>query len=112
MIRLISSVNVSSNGRLDFVTPNEPGGYITTCLPAPPNIGPYDFTIFPMWQDLKTDVGSLAALVSPAEHAVCSHRSQALRLTASSILNGALCILPIPRRRRILKRVCMRAIRT
>jgi hypothetical protein len=51
-----TSVNVSSNGRLDFVVPNEPGGYVTNCLPAPPNIGPYDFTIFPVWQDLKTDV--------------------------------------------------------
>ena len=26
---------------------NEPGGYITSCLPAPPNVGPYDFSIFP-----------------------------------------------------------------
>jgi hypothetical protein len=51
-----NGVNVSSNGRLDFVTVNEPGGYITSCLPAPPNVGPYDFSIFPMWQDLKTDV--------------------------------------------------------
>src|SRR4029077_7596247 len=41
-----TTVNVSSNGRLDFVVPNEPGGFITNCLPAPPNIGPYDFTIF------------------------------------------------------------------
>jgi hypothetical protein len=52
-----TSVNVSSNGRLDFVVPNEPGGYVTACLPAPPNIGPYDFTIFPVWEDLRTDLG-------------------------------------------------------
>src|SRR4029077_17287348 len=26
-----TSVNVSSNGRIDFVTPNEPGGYVTSC---------------------------------------------------------------------------------
>ena len=52
-----TSVNVSSNGRLDFVVPNEPGGFITNCLPAPPNIGPYDFTIFPVWQDQRTDFG-------------------------------------------------------
>jgi hypothetical protein len=52
-----TSVNVSSNGRLDFVVPNEPGGFITNCLPAPPNIGPYDFTIFPVWQDQRTDIG-------------------------------------------------------
>ena len=35
-----NGVNVSSNGRLDFVTVNEPGGYISSCLPAPPNVGP------------------------------------------------------------------------
>jgi hypothetical protein len=52
-----SSVQVSSNGRLDFIVPNEPGGFITNCLPAPPNIGPYDFTIFPVWQDQRTDLG-------------------------------------------------------
>ncbi len=52
-----NSVNVDSNGRLDFVTPNEPGGYVTSCLPAPPNIGPYDYTIFGLWHDLRTDVG-------------------------------------------------------
>ena len=50
-----TSVNISSNGRLDFVTANEPGGYITACLPPPPNVGPYDFTIFATWQDLCTD---------------------------------------------------------
>jgi hypothetical protein len=52
-----TTVQVSSNGRLDFVVPNEPGGYITACLPAPPNIGPYDFTVFPVWQDMRTDFG-------------------------------------------------------
>src|SRR2546423_2074078 len=52
-----SSVNVSSNGRLDFVVPNEPGGFITNCLPAPPNVGPYDFTVFSVWQDQRTDFG-------------------------------------------------------
>jgi hypothetical protein len=52
-----TSVNVSSNGHLDFVVPNEPGGYVTACLPAPPNIGPYDFTVFPVWQDMRTDFG-------------------------------------------------------
>jgi hypothetical protein len=52
-----NSVNVDSNGRLDFVTPNEPGGYNTSCLPAPPNIGPFDYTIFPLWQDMQTDTG-------------------------------------------------------
>src|SRR6266508_981379 len=52
-----NSVNVSSNGRLDFVVANEPGGYITNCLPAPPNVGPYDFSVFSMWQDQRTDFG-------------------------------------------------------
>jgi hypothetical protein len=52
-----SGVNVNSNGRLDFVTVNEPAGYITACLPAPPNVGPYDFTIFGLWEDMRTDIG-------------------------------------------------------
>jgi N-acetylneuraminic acid mutarotase len=51
------AVNVSSNGRLDFVIPNEPGGFVTACLPAPPNIGPYDYTIFTLWEDMQTDFG-------------------------------------------------------
>ena len=33
-----NAVNVSSNGRLDFVTVNEPGGFISACLPATPNV--------------------------------------------------------------------------
>ena len=52
-----NSVNVDSNGRLDFVTANEPGGYVTNCLPAPPNVGPYDYTIFGLWHDMRTDAG-------------------------------------------------------
>jgi hypothetical protein len=52
-----TAVNVSSNGRLDFVVPNEPGGFVTNCLPAPPNIGPYNFTVFPVWEDMRTDFG-------------------------------------------------------
>ena len=50
-----NSVNVSSNGRLDFVVANESGGYVTACLPPPNNVGPYDFTIFPLWEDMRTD---------------------------------------------------------
>jgi hypothetical protein len=53
-----NGVNVSDNGRLDFVNVNEPGGYITACLPAPPGYFtglPYDNTIFPAWQDMRTD---------------------------------------------------------
>jgi hypothetical protein len=53
-----AGVNVSSNGRLDFVNANEPGGYATACPPSPPNplTGlSYDNTIFVVWQDLLTD---------------------------------------------------------
>jgi hypothetical protein len=55
-----NGVNVSDNGRLDFVNVNEPGGYITACLPAPPGYFtglPYENTIFPLWQDMRTDAG-------------------------------------------------------
>src|SRR5207302_1932953 len=52
-----STVNINSNGRLDFVTVNEPNGYTNACLPAPPNVGPYDYTIFPHWDDLETATG-------------------------------------------------------
>ncbi len=50
-----NSVNVNSNGRLDFVTVNETGGYVTACLPASPIVGPFDYTIFPLWEDMRTD---------------------------------------------------------
>jgi hypothetical protein len=52
-----TGVNVSSNGRLDFVNANEPGGFITACLPSPSNYFtelPYDNTIFPLWEDQLT----------------------------------------------------------
>jgi hypothetical protein len=55
-----NGVNVSDNGRLDFVNVNEPGGYITACLPAPPGYFtglPYENTIFPLWQDMRTNAG-------------------------------------------------------
>jgi hypothetical protein len=51
-----NGVNVNSNGRLDFVTVNEPGGFASACLPAPPNVGPFDYTIFPLWSDYRTDI--------------------------------------------------------
>jgi hypothetical protein len=51
-----TTVNVSSNGRLDFVTNNSPG-YVTSCLPVPSSQGGYSYTIFPLWHDLRTDVG-------------------------------------------------------
>src|SRR4029077_13234431 len=52
-----NSVNVDSNGRFQFVCVNDPGGFSPACLPAPPHNCPYDFTIFPFWTDLRTDVG-------------------------------------------------------
>jgi hypothetical protein len=52
-----NGVNVNTNGRLDFVCVNEPVGYQTACLPAPPNQCPYDFTIFGLWEDQRTDIG-------------------------------------------------------
>jgi hypothetical protein len=52
-----TSVNASSNGRLDFVVANEPGGYQAACLPPPPNVGPFDFSIFVSWTDTRTDFG-------------------------------------------------------
>src|SRR5947208_12966652 len=50
-----NGVNVSSNGRFDFVCINEPNGYQSACLPAPDNQYPYDYTIFVMWTDMRTD---------------------------------------------------------
>jgi hypothetical protein len=56
-----TGVNVSSNGRLDFVNANEPGGFITACLPSPSNYFtglPYNSTIFPLWQDQLTSASA------------------------------------------------------
>ena len=50
-----TAVNVTSSGRLDFLCMNEPAGYTETCLPAPPNNCPYDYTIFPLWAEWSTD---------------------------------------------------------
>jgi hypothetical protein len=55
--QLFNGVNVSSNGRMDFVCVNEPLGNETQCLPASPNQCPYDYTMFLLWQNLRTDVG-------------------------------------------------------
>ena len=51
-----NAVNVSSNGRADFVCVNEPGGFASACLPAPDNVCPFDYTIFPNWSDYRTDI--------------------------------------------------------
>jgi hypothetical protein len=49
-----NAVMVNSSGRLDFVCGNEPSGYTETCLPAPPNNCPYDYTIFALWGEWST----------------------------------------------------------
>jgi hypothetical protein len=62
---IFTSVHVNSNGHLDFVTNNTPLDYVNTCLPAPlyPN-GPFDYTIFPYWDDLRTDIGASGIFTS------------------------------------------------
>jgi len=50
-----TTVYVNSNGRLDFVTNHEPD-FSNNCLPRPPHNGPYDYTIFAYWDDLRTDI--------------------------------------------------------
>jgi hypothetical protein len=49
-----NAVNVSSSGRLDFVCANDPANLLETCLPAPPNNCPFDYTIFPLWYEWGT----------------------------------------------------------
>ena len=49
-----NAVMVNSSGRLDFVCNNEPSNYTQTCLPAPPNNCPYDYTIFALWGEWYT----------------------------------------------------------
>jgi N-acetylneuraminic acid mutarotase len=54
--QVFNGVNVSSNGRVDFVCINEPGGFLSGCIPPPDNICPFDYTIFPNWSDYRTDI--------------------------------------------------------
>ena len=51
-----TSVMVSSNGRLDFLCNNEPAGAFGVCLPAGARHCPFDYTIFPLWTELDTDI--------------------------------------------------------
>ena len=51
-----TSVMVSSNGRLDFLCNNEPAGGFGVCLPAGSRNCPFDYTIFPLWTELDTDI--------------------------------------------------------
>jgi len=53
-----NAVMVNSSGRLDFVCDNEPSGYTETCLPAPANNCPYDYTIFAVWGEWYTGAGA------------------------------------------------------
>jgi hypothetical protein len=53
-----NAVNVTSSGRLDFVCNNEPADNTESCLPAPPNNCPYDFTIFALWHEWYTGTGA------------------------------------------------------
>jgi hypothetical protein len=55
--QVVNGVNVSSNGRVDFVCVNEPGGFLSGCIPPPDNVCAFDYTIFPNWSDYRTDVG-------------------------------------------------------
>ena len=54
-----NSVMVSSNGRLDFLCNNEPAGDYGVCLPAAARNCPFDYTIFPLWTELDTDIGQV-----------------------------------------------------
>ena len=55
-----NGVNVNSNGRLDFVCINEPSGYLSAPVcPLRRINAPYDYTIFALWTDTRTEVRSL-----------------------------------------------------
>lgn len=53
-----NAVMVNSSGRLDFVCNNEPSNYTETCLPAPAQNCPYDYTIFALWAEWYTGIGA------------------------------------------------------
>src|SRR4029077_20448243 len=46
-----TSVDLVSNGFINFVSPNT--SFTPACLP----VSGFDFTIFPLWHDCRTDVG-------------------------------------------------------
>jgi len=54
--QVFNGVNVSSNGRVDFVCVNEPDGFLAGCIPPPDNICAFDYTIVPNWSDYRTDI--------------------------------------------------------
>ena len=51
-----NGVNVNSNGRLDFVYDQRTGRLYDGLPAGAAQLGPYDYTIFPMWQDMRTDI--------------------------------------------------------
>ena len=110
-----TGVNVGDNGRLDFVTVNEPGGYITACLPAPPNYFtgvPYDDTLFPLWQDMRTDASLDGCANFPG--ATCGIFTSVTGSAPNRIFNieWRTVRIGMRRRRRILRCVCMRTTQT
>src|SRR5205814_1398937 len=48
-----SGVNVSSNGNAQFIGTNT--DFSNVCLPVPPSATPWDYSIFPYWDDLRTE---------------------------------------------------------
>jgi len=60
-----NSVMVSSNGRLDFLCNNEPAGAFEVCLPAGARNCPFDYTIFPLWTELDTDIDLIGCSAWP-----------------------------------------------
>ena len=96
-----SSVNLSSNGRLDFVVPNEPGGFTTSCLPAPPNQGPFDKTVFGMWEDMRTDAQTGCSGFPGGTCGIFTRPQAALNRIFN--IEWRTVLLPIPARDRVLK---------
>ena len=79
-----NSITVSSNGNAQFTTTDTA---FTNVCPLP--WAAHDYTIFPYWDDQRTDANTGARL-SLVEPAAFSPRYRALRPTGSSTSNGAL----------------------
>ncbi len=63
-----NAVYVNSNGRLDFVCINEPEGYRVRCLPPPPNVCPFDYTIFGLWNHYLDFTYDFGCSIFPNSH--------------------------------------------
>ena len=89
-----NGVNVNSNGRLDFVCINEPGGFASPVCPLPPIYARLITRSFLFGATIAQT--SRARVVQLSRLAAASLlRCQALRPIASLTLNGAQCISPI-----------------